>query len=157
MYPAARGGEPLTQIRIEHRKWPVYVRCDACATPKPMAQVVAAEERTTSSRGMLYQVYHRGSLSAGGRTWTMRIGSITYPDRRRGWVSTLFIHAAAGIARDPRRWIAIVVLDETQQPDAKELAGVLKTAAAGVTVVPARKPGAPATRGLQPSRLGQRR
>ena len=90
---------------------------------------------------MLYQVYKTGRLTAGGRAWTYRIGSITYPDRRRGWVSTLFIHAAAPVGADARRWLAVLLTDETQQPDAKALAAALKTALA--TIKPRRAP--PAT------------
>jgi len=123
---------PITQIRLEHEKWPIYVRCDARRTDQPMSAVLEAEEKQTILRGMLYQLYHTGRLDAGGRTWQMRIGSITYPDRRRGWVSALFLHAAAAMKADSRRWLEVTVIDETQQPDAAELAGILKTVLSGV-------------------------
>jgi len=96
------GGRPLTQIRLEHAKWPIRLRCGARATKTAMQKVLATEERATMARGMLYQVYRTGKLTAGGRTWRTRIGSITYPDRRRGWVSALFVHAAAPVAADGR-------------------------------------------------------
>lgn len=107
-----------------------------------MANVLAAEEKQTILRGMLYQVYHAGSLDAGGRTWQIKVGSITYPDRTRGWVSALFIHTAAAMKGDPRQWLEVTVIDETQQPDAGELAGILKTALAGIAAGPA-PPAAP--------------
>ncbi|MGB2824625.1 MAG: alpha/beta hydrolase [Phycisphaerae bacterium] len=133
---------PVTQVRVEHKKWPVYLRCDARRTDQPMANVLAAEEKQTILRGMLYQVYHAGSLDAGGRTWQIKVGSITYPDRTRGWVSALFIHAAAAMKGDPRQWLEVTVVDETQQPDAGELAGILKTTLAGIAAGPA-PPAAP--------------
>ncbi len=130
---------PLTQIRLEHGKWPIYLRCEARATEKPMQEVLAAEEAATVQRGLLYQLYHTASLPAGGRTWKLRIGSTTYPDRRRGWVSTLFLHASAPVAADPRQWLTVLLLDETQQPDAKELAGILATALTSVSAQPSAK------------------
>ena len=134
-------GAVLTQLRLEHAKWPIAVRCDARATAKPMPAVLAQEERTTIARGMLYQVYRSGKLGATGRSWTYKIGSITYPDRRRGWVSSLFIHAAAPIKADPCRWLTVLVTDETQQPEAKGLASVLRTALGSISAGPV-----PATR-----------
>ena len=131
-------GKAMTQVRAEHKKWPVYLRCDGRATAKPMLDVLAAEEAATRKRGMLYQVYKTGRLSVGGRAWTYRIGSITYPDRRRGWVSTLFIHAAAPVGADARRWLSVLLTDETQQPDAKALAAAFKTVLA--TIKPRRAP-----------------
>ena len=125
-------GAPLTQIRIEHKKWPISVRCDARATQRPMQEVLTAEEKTAIERGVLYQVYHSGQVTAGRRDWKYRIGSITYPDRRRGWVSALFIHAAAPVGADPRRWLTVTVTDETQQPQAQELAGTVKTVLQGI-------------------------
>ena len=129
-------GAPLTQIRLEHKKWPVYVRCDARATAKPMGAVLSAEEKATIARGMLYQLYHTGQVPAAGRKWQYKIGSITYPDRRRGWVSALFVHAAAPIKADRRHFLTVMLTDETQQPDAKELAGVLKAVLSGLGVGP---------------------
>ena len=125
-------GKPITQVRIEHKKWPITVRFDARKTNKPMAKVLDAERTQTIRRGLLYQVYHTGKIAAGGRNWQMRIGSITYPDRRRGWVSGLFLHANAEVASDPKQWLEIMVLDETQQPNAAELSVIFKTALAGV-------------------------
>ncbi len=127
---------PITQIRAEHEKWPIHVRCDARRTEQPMTAVLKVEEEQTILRGMLYQLYHTGRLEAGGRTWQMKIGSITYPDRRRGWVSALFVHAAAAIKSDPRQWLEVTVIDETQQPEAAELAGILKTVVSGVKARP---------------------
>lgn len=120
-------GNPLTEIRTEHAKWPIFIRCDARATDKPMAEVLAAEELQTRQRGMLYQVYHTGTLAAAGRSWKVTIGSITYPDRRRGWVSSLFIHATTPISPDGLQWLEVLVSDETQQSEARELAGIVKT------------------------------
>ena len=134
-------GRAMTQIRLEHKKWPIYLRCDGRSTAKPMREVLAAEEAVTKLRGMLYQVYKTGRLTVGGRAWKYKIGSITYPDRRRGWVSTLFIHAAAPVARDQKRWLSVLLRDETQQPAAKELAVMLKTVVA--TLKP--RPAPPAT------------
>jgi hypothetical protein len=98
-----------------------------------MADVLSAEEGQTILRGMLYQVYRRGTLDVGGRNWSYKIGSITYPDRRRGWVSTLFLHAAAAVKNDPTQWLTVLVGDETQKPDAEELAGIFKTALVTLT------------------------
>ena len=83
-------------------------------------------------------MYHSAALSAGGRSWQVKVGSITFPDRRRGWVSTLFLHAAAPIGRSPKQWLEVTVLDETQQPDAKELAGVFRTVLQTVSAKPAK-------------------
>ena len=132
-------GAPLTQIRIEHTKWPIHVRCEARATGKPMDEVLSAEEAQTARRGVLYQVYHAGPVAAGGRIWKLKIGSTTYPDRRRGWVSTLFLHAAAPIGSNPKRWLTVLVLDETQQPKATELAATLKTTLSTLAAQPAAK------------------
>ena len=129
-------GAPLTQIRIESQKWPIFVRAEVRSTEKPMSEVLSAEETETLLRGMLYQVYHAGQVSAGERTWTYKIGSITYPDRKRGWVTSLFLHAAAPVAQDPRQWLTIQVTDETQQPDAAELVTVFKSVLSSVTVAP---------------------
>jgi len=140
-------GAPLTQVRLEHRTWPVTIRFDARATEAPMGAALAAEEKATRLRGLLYQVYRSEDLTAGKRKWAVKVGSITYPDRRRGWVSALFVHAAAPIKADPKRWLTVLVTDETQQPDAKELAGVLKTSLAGVAATPAPPPPATAPAG----------
>lgn len=131
-------GRPITQVRVEHKDWPITVRCDARRTDKPMAAVLKAEEDATIGRGMLYQVYHAARLKAGKRDWQIKIGSITYPDRRRGWVSGLFLDAAAPIARSAAEWLEVTVLDETHQPDAAELAGVLRTVLAGIHAEPAK-------------------
>jgi len=139
-------GAALTQLRLEHAKWPIAIRCDARATARPMSAVLAQEEQATIARGMLYQIYRTGRLTVAGRSWNYKIGSITYPDRRRGWVSSLFIHAAAVIRTDPRRWLTVLVTDETQQPVAKELAGILKTALAGISA----RPAAPAGKDRRP-------
>ena len=137
---------PITQIRTEHKKWPIYIRVDGRVTKRAMPAVLAAEEKQTRLRGMLYQIYHSGEVTAGGRTWKVRIGSITFPDRRqnRGWRTTLFIHAAAAtgpVAGDKKaaarhEWIEITIMDETQQPDAKELAVVFQTVAGGTSAGP---------------------
>lgn len=126
-------GLPMTQIRIEHKKWPIFVRCEAHATKRTMDEVLSAEENQTILRGMLYQVYHAGRLTVAARRWNYRIGSITYPDRRRGWVSTLFIHAAAPHKTNSKRWLSVTILDETQQPDAGQLAAVLRTVITNLT------------------------
>jgi len=125
-------GAPLTQIRAEHRRWPITIRVDARATKEPLAKVLAAEKAVTDARGMLAQTYRTGQLVVGPRTWRYQIGSITYPDRRRGWVSALYLHAAAPIAADKKQWLSVTVTDETQQPDAKELAGILRTVVSGI-------------------------
>ena len=130
---------PLTQIRAEHRKWPITIRADARATKDPLAEVLDAEQAATDARGMLAQTYHTGKLVAGPRTWRYTIGSITYPDRLRGWVSALYVHAAAPIAGDGKQWLSVTVTDETQEPDAKELAEVVKTAVSGITAKAAMK------------------
>lgn len=123
---------PITQVRVEHKKWPVYVRCDARRAKLPMSDVLQAEEDQTRRRGLLYQVYHSGRVQAGRRAWRLKIGSLTYPHRQRGWVSVLFLHAAAPMGADPKRWLEVTVMDETQKPDAAELAGVLRTVLAGI-------------------------
>jgi len=130
-------GAPLTQIRLEHAKWPIRIRADARATAGGLGKVLAAEEAETIARGLLYQVYHTGRLTVAARRWRHQVGSITYPDRRRGWVSALFVHAAAPMAGDPRQWLSVTVTDETQQPDAKQLAAIVKTALASVAAKPA--------------------
>jgi pimeloyl-ACP methyl ester carboxylesterase len=130
-------GGPITQIRLEHTKWPIVLRAEARSTEKPMEEVLADEEAQNIARGMLYQVYHRGQVQAGGRTWQYRIGSMTYPDRRRGWVSPLFVHSAALIEKDPRRWLTVMLTDRTQQPDANELAAVFKAAIGSLSARPA--------------------
>lgn len=127
---------PITQVRVEHKKWPILIRCDARKTEQPMLDVLKAEEQQTRQRGILYQVYHIASVDAGKRTWPLKVGSITYPDQKRGWVSVLFLHAAAPIAKDPSHWLEVTVMDETQQPDAAELAGILKTVLAGIGAQP---------------------
>jgi pimeloyl-ACP methyl ester carboxylesterase len=66
--------------------------------------------------------------------WRIRIGSITYPDRRRGWVTALFAHASSPLSPDGRKWVSVVLTDETQQPDAQELAGYLRAALGDVRV-----------------------
>ena len=119
--------KPITQIRAEHAKWPIRLRCEARKRAELMTDVLKAEEQQTLARGLLYQVYHTGSVTAGKRAWQIRIGSITYPDKTRGWVSTLFLHAAAPIAGSPKQWLEVSLLDETQQPDARELAAVVRT------------------------------
>lgn len=157
-------GEPLTQVRFEHAKWPIYIRVEASATAKPMRTVLAAEEAENKSRGMLYQIYRTQQVPCGGRFWQVKIGSMTYPDRRkdtdgkpRGWVSVLFLHASAPIRRDPRQWLAILVMDETGKPDAAELAGLFKLAATGLVVRPGtapavpKKPKAPTTKPKTPA------
>ena len=129
-------GRPITQIRIEHKTDPVYVRCELREANQPMNDVLAAEETQTALRGMLYQVYHRGVLKAGGRQWTCRIGSITFPHRKLGWQSTLFVHASAPTRADGRQWLEVTVLDETQQPRASQLAPILRAVLASVRVGP---------------------
>jgi len=120
--------QPVTQLRVEHVKWPIVVRCEARKRAERMTDVLKAEETQTQTRGLLYQVYHTQTLPVGGRNWQVKIGSITYPDRKRGWVSTLFLRAAAPVARSPKQWLEVTVLDETQQPEAEQLAGILRTA-----------------------------
>jgi len=122
-------GRAITQIRTESKgmKRPIYVRVDARAHDKPMSEVLAAETEQTRLRGMLYQVYHAGPLTAAGRKWRIEIGSITFPDKRKGWRTTLFLQAAAHVAKDKTRWVEITVMDETQEPDPKKLATVFRT------------------------------
>jgi len=128
---------PITQVRLEHAEWPISVRCDARRTELPLGDVLAAEDKKTRLRGLLYQVYHTVAVRAGGRAWPTKIGSITYPDRKRGWVSALFLHAASPIEKDPKQWIEVLVIDETQQPDAAELAGIFRTVVNGIQAGPA--------------------
>ena len=135
-------GRPITQIRTESKKWPIYVRVDARAHDKPMAEVVAAEAEQTRLRGMLYRVYHTGKALGAGRKWQVTIGSITFPDKRKGWQTTLFLHAAAPVAAGPRqpktdeknKWVEVAIMDETQQPDTKELAKIFRTILRGLVV-----------------------
>ncbi len=133
-------GAAMTQIRIEHKTWPITVRAAARATEKPLGKVLAEEAAASRARGILYQVYSTGALPAGGRQWKYRIGSITYPDRRRGWVSALFLHAAAPVKADPKSWLTVTVTDETQQPQAKELAAAFRTVVASISAAPAPAP-----------------
>lgn len=130
-------GADLNQIRLESAKWPIFIRCEARATDKTADQVLSAEEADMVSRGLLYQVYGSGQATGGGREWKYRIGSITYPDRRRGWVSALFIMASAPIDKDPKRWLSVIVVDETQQPDPAELAGILRGCIETLSMKPA--------------------
>lgn len=118
---------PIIQIRVEHTQSPIYVRCELRKRREPMSEVLAAEEKATRGRGMLYQIYHTGRVEAGRRQWQLKIGSITYPDRTRGWVSTLFLHASAPVRSKPNQWLEATVMDETQEPDAAGLAGILRT------------------------------
>jgi hypothetical protein len=103
-----------------------------------MSAVLAEEANQTILRGMLYQVYRAGTCTAasvaagGGDRWDYQIGSITFPHKDRGWQSTLFLHAWRGLAADGKRWLEVTVLDETQQPDAAQLVGALRTILAGV-------------------------
>lgn len=130
-------GRPITQIRIEDDEWPIYVRVDARKTDEPMDEVLQVERQRLRLRGMLCQVYGEGTLPAGGRTWGYEVGSITYPDRSidattgepRGWVTVLFVHAAAAVADDKTEWLEVLVSDETGKPDPDELARLFKTAA----------------------------
>ena len=134
---ADAAGLPVTQIRTEHKKWPIYIRVDARATHQAMARVLAAETAQTRLRGMLYQIYQRGTLTGAGRSWQVRIGSVTFPDRRKGWRTTLFIHAAAAIDAKPDkafRWIEITLMDETQRPNPQELGTTLRTILSGLSV-----------------------
>ncbi len=123
---------PITQVRLEHAEAPLYLRCDARRTDALMSDVLAAEQKRTARRGLLYQLYRTADLKAGRRTWRLMIGSITYPDRTRGWVSTLFLHAAAPIANNPKRWLEVTLMDETMAPDPAVLAAALQTVLAGV-------------------------
>ena len=120
-------GMAIVQVRTEHKKWPLYVRVDARGGKRPMAEVLADEERSTRLRGMLYQVHHRLQIPAGARTWRVRIGTITFPDKRRGWRTTLFCHAAAPLAADGKKWVEVAVLDETQKPDPRQIAEAFHT------------------------------
>ncbi len=129
-------GRPITQLRIEHEKWPIYVRADARLADKPLTDVLADEERQTRLRGLLYQAYEKTDLQAAGRTWAVRIGSITFPDRRRGWRTTLFLLAASPVGDDPKQWIELTILDETQEPDPAELATIFATVVNGLQVEP---------------------
>jgi pimeloyl-ACP methyl ester carboxylesterase len=133
------GGLPVTQLRVESPKWPIFVRVDARRAFKPIADIVLAEEKQTIERGLLYQTYHAYEVKVGERTWKLRIGSITYPDAGRGWVSALFVHATTPIGDSLTRWLELLILDETQQPDAKELAELFHTVAAGAMAEAARQ------------------
>ena len=64
---------------------------------------------------------------------------MTYPDQKRGWISVLFLSAAAAHSPDRRQWVRVLVLDETQQPDAKQLAQLLKAALTAVRLSPGTK------------------
>jgi len=130
--------KPITQVRIEHAKRAIYVRCEARKTAKPMAEVLKAEQDQTIRRGMLYQLYHRQALAVGGRRWQVKAGSTTYPDPERGWVSTFFLHAAAPVSNEPTRWLEVLVMDETHKPDPPELAGLLRAVLAGIAAGPPR-------------------
>jgi len=123
-------GLPITELRVEHATWPIYVRLDARRSFKPFGDIVAAEEKQTVERGLLYQVYHAGAVKAGGRDWKLKCGSITYPDAKRGWVSALFLHAVRPIGDSMTQWLELLVLDETGRPDAAELAELFHTVAA---------------------------
>jgi pimeloyl-ACP methyl ester carboxylesterase len=128
-------GRPLTEVRIEHRKWPIYVRADARRAEKThMAEVIVAEQQQTRRRGLLYQRYVGGTAAMAGRQWRIKVGSITFPHRRRGWQTTLFVHAAAALDERGQRWVELTVMDETQRPDPDELAVVFRTVAAGLKV-----------------------
>jgi len=131
---------PLTQVKMEHPDWPIVLRAEGRSTRKPWAEALSAETAATAARGMLYQTYWRGKLALGNRTWRLGVGSMTYPDRRRGWVSVLFISAAAPHTADGRQWVRVLVMDETQKPKAKELAALLKTALTGIRLRPGTKP-----------------
>ena len=117
----------LTQIRLEHGKRPIYVRCESHVTPGPMSDVLKAQEGKTRARGMLYQVYHTAVVGAPKAEWSVKVGSMTYPDQTRGWVSPLFLYATRSTASSGRRWQAVMIMDETMEPDAAHLAAVLKT------------------------------
>ncbi len=121
-------GKPLAQIKAESDLWPITLRAEARCTDKPRKAVVAAETAATVGRGMLYQQYHTQTLSIGRDRWDLVVGSMTYPDRKRGWVSVLFVSATTPHSPDRRQWLRVLLMDETQQPDAKELAGLLKVA-----------------------------
>jgi hypothetical protein len=131
-------GRPIRQIRIEHKKDPIYIRVEARQAGTGMKQVVAAEEADTLRRGMLYQTYASGKLAAGGRNWEYRIGSITFPDAKRGsWQSTLFINAFAPLGDDGRQWLELTLMDETQEPDAAQVAGLFKSVLASIEITAA--------------------
>jgi len=121
----AATGRP-TQIRLEHEKLPIYVRCESHLTLKSMDDVLKEQEARTRARGMLYQVYHTAAVRAGAVEWNVKIGSMTYPDQTRGWVSPLFLYATRATSAG-RKWQAVMIMDETMEPDAATLAGVLKT------------------------------
>jgi pimeloyl-ACP methyl ester carboxylesterase len=131
----------ITQVRLEYKTWPIYVRCDARKRAELMTDVLKAEEARTIQRGLLYQVYSTGKLDAGGKSWQYQIGSITYPEKDRGWVSTLFLHASAPLGEDAHQWLEVTVMDETQQPDAQELATICRTLLEGATATPAKAGG----------------
>ena len=119
---------PISQVKLEHPDWPIVLRAEGRSTRKGWADAMASEAAAMAGRGMLYQSYWRGNLTAGGRTWRIGVGSMTYPDQRRGWVNVLFVSAAAPHSADGRQWMHVLVSDETQKPDARELTVLLKTA-----------------------------
>ena len=133
-------GVPLTEIRIEHQRWPIYVRANARWTARPMGQVIAAEQRRTAERGLLYQVYRKGQWPLAGRKWTWRIGTITFPDKRHGWRTTLFVHAASPLGDDGRQWLEVVVMEESQKPQPKPLARLVRTLLQAVDAKPIATP-----------------
>lgn len=127
-------GRPVAQIRVEHPRWPIYLRYEVQACQEGMKSVLAAEERTTRRRGLLYQRYRTDALEAGGRTWTLATGSITIPHQEKGWLSTLFVRAVSPLegGDEPKSWLTVTLLEETQKPDATEMAAALKAALSGV-------------------------
>jgi pimeloyl-ACP methyl ester carboxylesterase len=133
--------KPLTQLRLEYKTWPIYVRCEARKRAELMTDVLKSDESRTIQRGLLYQIYSTGKLDAGGKAWQYQIGSITYPEKDRGWVSTLFLHASAPLGEDAHQWLEVTVMDETQQPDAQELATIFRTLLEGVGATPAKAGG----------------
>lgn len=130
-------GRPMRQIRIEHKKDPIYIRAEARQAGSGMKQVLAADEAQTIERGMLYQIYTTGKISAGGRNWEYRIGSITFPHAKKGWQSTLFINAWSPMTDDAKQWLELTLLDETQAPDAAQMAGLFKSVLASVEITAA--------------------
>lgn len=136
-------GRPIAQVRLEHGKDAIYVRCEARTAEETMRAVLAEEANQTVLRGMLYQRYTTGGVSADGVDWDYQIGSITFPHKDRGWQSTLFLHAWSPLANDEKRWVEVTVLDETQQPDGAQLARIVKTILAGVRAESAKPKTAP--------------
>ena len=140
---------PMVMIRLEHAKDAVYIRCEARSAEKPMKDILGEEANQTILRGRLYQIYATGRLAgdaagASGGGWEYQIGSITFPHKDRGWQSTLFLHAWSPTSADGKQWLEVTVLDETQQPDASQLARAAKTVVGGVKVTPAQPKTAPA-------------